>query len=57
MDGLDEFVNDINNNTAIKSGLVEISKLSIVDAFGQVMVVDQPDSSRRQQEVMTRRST
>ena len=40
LDGLDEFVNDINNNTAIKSGLVEISKLSIVDAFGQVMVID-----------------
>lgn len=40
LDGLDDFINDLNNNTAIKSGLAEISKLTIVDAFGQTMEIN-----------------
>lgn len=40
LDGLDDYINDVNVNNAIKSGLIEITRLCIVDAFGQVMEIN-----------------
>ena len=36
LDGLDDFINSIESNDAIRAGLIEIDQLNLIDAFGQV---------------------
>ena len=40
LSGIDDYVNSIEQDGAIRAGLLEISEMNIVDAFGQITVVD-----------------
>ena len=40
LSGIDDYINSIELDSAIRAGLVKITKMNIIDAFGQITAVD-----------------
>ena len=40
LSGIDDYINSIEFDSAIRAGLVKITKMNVIDAFGQITTVD-----------------